>query len=95
MSTAARCSRPANHLPTEWETDVCAVQNPNYEADVKGYLAAWPSIFQDVTHIDPRDEAFARRVFDTWVVILFRAWYWRVCHCFVHSERVPLTYYGS
>lgn len=72
-----------------------AIQNPDYGADVEGYFAAWPRILEDVTNTGPPEDSSPRELFDTWVVMLFRACCWGACHCFVPGERVPSAYYGS
>jgi hypothetical protein len=66
---------------------------PNYEADVEAYFAVWPTILADLS--DGKEDYHAKILFDTWVVMLFRACCWSACHFFVPGERVPSEYYGS
>ena len=74
------------------ETSILSVQhqNPDYEADMEEYFAAWPKILADIS--SGEDEFI---LFDTWVVMLFHACCWGACHFFVPGERVPSEYYGS
>ncbi|TVY17056.1 hypothetical protein LARI1_G004501 [Lachnellula arida] len=67
--------------------------HPDYEAEVKEYFALWPNIMADLA--DGKYEYYEKALFDTWVVMLFRACCWGACHFFVPGERVPSEYYGS
>jgi hypothetical protein len=77
------------------ETTMLAAQSPHpdYEADVEAYFAVWPTILADL--LDGKEDYHAKILFDTWVVMLFRACCWNACHFFVPGERVPSEYYGS
>ena len=84
----------------EGETEVHASQNPDYEGDVTAYFFAWPKILEDLqgdifNTEGIRDDEFRKKLFDTWVVMLFRACCWGSIHCFVPGERVPSQFYGS
>ncbi|TVY84920.1 hypothetical protein LSUE1_G001851 [Lachnellula suecica] len=67
--------------------------SPDYEADIEAYFAIWPAILEDLS--SGKDEYHAKILFDTWVVMLFRACCWNACHFFVPGERVPSEFYGS
>lgn len=67
--------------------------HPDYEADVDAYFATWPNILADLSQ---GKNVFSDAIlFDTWVVMLFRACCWNACHFFVPGVRVPSEYYGS
>jgi hypothetical protein len=65
---------------------------PDYKADVEGYFANLPTIFNElrVKWIVSEEE-----VVDVWVSMMLRAMCWGTCHFFVPGERVPLQYFGS
>ena len=82
------------------ETEIHASKNPEHERDVNAYFFAWPKILedlkQDISIADgAHDSEFQKKLFDTWVVMLFRACCWGAVHCFVPGERVPSQFYGS
>ena len=79
---------------------VHASSSPEYEWDINSYFFAWPKILEDFQKDTfdadgTQNDDFRRRLFDTWVVMLFRACCWGAVHCFVPGERVPSQFYDS
>ena len=86
------------------ETDVSLTQNPDYEAYVKGYFAAWPKVWEDLLQeYDPYRHPVSipwpqslpeikDLYFGGWINLLFRACCWvHVMHSYPRSGSLQNT----